>query len=285
MYLIDAGQRLGRTITAYRQEFFTPGRRNRNVVFEYVPRPEAEQKIYGRIKDVAVSLKATDYIKMPERIDNYIKLQMPKRVEALYQEMEKEYILTLNEEDITAASAAVVCGKLLQMANGAVYTNEKNVIAIHDLKLDALQEILDDNPGKPIMVFYNFQHDLDRLLERFKDENPRRLLSTEDKKDWDNHQIRLLLAHPASMGHGLNLQAGGNIIVWFGLTNSLELYQQANARLYRQGQKETVIINHLIVKDTEDENVIKRLQSKRLNQDELIEAVKAKIRKYKEETL
>ena len=285
MYLIDAGQRLGRTITAYRQEFFTPGRRNRNVVFEYVPRPEAEQKIYGRIKDVAVSLKATDYIKMPERIDIYIKLQMPKRVETLYQEMEKEYIITLNEEDITAASAAVVCGKLLQMANGAVYTNEKNVIAIHDLKLDALQEILDDNPGKPIMVFYNFQHDLDRLLERFKEENPRRLLSTEDKKDWDNHQIRLLLAHPASMGHGLNLQAGGNIIVWFGLTNSLELYQQANARLYRQGQKETVIINHLIVKDTEDENVIKRLQSKRLNQDELIEAVKAKIRKYKEETL
>ena len=285
MYLVDGGQRLGNTITKYRQEFFVPGRRNRTVVFEYLPRPGAEQEIYTRIKDVAVSLQAADHLKMPERVDNYIRLTMPKRVEKIYTEMEREYILTLDEESITAASAAVVSNKLLQMANGAVYSNNRNVVEIHNLKLDALQEILDDNPGKPIMVFYNYQHDLERLRQRFKDENPRTLDTPQDKKDWDEGNIRLLLAHPASMGHGLNLQAGGSIIVWFGLTYSLELYQQANARLYRQGQKETVVVNHLIVNATEDENAVRRLQSKKISQSELIEAVKAKIRKYKEESV
>ena len=283
MFLVDGGERLGKTITAYRQTYFNPGRRNKVVIFDYVPKPGAEKEIYSRIQDVTMSMKAENHLKMPERVDNYIKLTMDRRAAELYKEMEREYILTLDEENITAASAAVVCNKLLQMANGAVYANDKSVVKIHDLKLEALQEILDNNPGKPIMVFYNYQHDLERLKERFKEENPRTLDTPEDKKEWDSGNIRLLLAHPASMGHGLNLQAGGNIIVWFGLTYSLELYQQANARLYRQGQKEAVIVNHLIVKGTEDENAMQRLKSKEVNQEELIEAVKAKIRKYKEE--
>lgn len=283
MYLVDRGKRLGATITEYRNNYFNPGKKNRVIVFDYVPKPGAEEAIYERISDVTMSLKAKDSIKMPERVDNFIKLKMDSRTKALYEEMEREYILTLEEENITAGSAAVVCGKLLQMANGAVYGEEGNVVHIHDLKIEALREVLSDYPGKPVMVFYNYKHDLARLKEAFKDEEPRELKTEEDKKDWDQGKIRMLLAHPASMGHGLNLQAGGNVIVWFGLTYSLELYQQANARLYRQGQKETVIVNHLVTEGTEDENAIRRIKSKQLNQDELIEAVKAKIRKYKGE--
>ena len=282
MFLVDKGQRLGQTITSYRTKYFNPGRRNRVIVYDYVPKKGSEEEIYQKISDVTMSLKASDVsLPMPERVDNFIELEMDKKSRKLYDELEREYILTLDEDNITAGSAAVVVNKLLQMANGAVYSNDKNVIQIHDLKIEALREIMDDYPGKPIMVFYNFKHDLAKLKEAFKDEDPKTLDKEEDMKAWNAGEVRLLLAHPASMGHGLNLQSGGSIIVWYGLTWSLELYQQANARLYRQGQKDTVIINHLVVKNTEDENVIRAIKNKAVNQDELIKAVKAKIRKIK----
>lgn len=281
VYLLDQGERLGKTITAYRSKYFMPDKRSANVIFSYKPRPGAEQEIYDAISDIAVSLKAKDHLELPERIDNHIKLKMTKSVEAIYKKMEEEYLIEIDENEITATSAGVVVNKLLQMANGAVYDEERRVIHIHDLKLEALQEIIEANENKPIMVLYNYQHDLGRLKKKFEKLNPRELKTPEDKKEWDKGRIQLLLAHPASMGHGLNLQAGGNIIVWFGLTWSLENYQQANARLYRQGQKESVIINHLIVEGTEDENAIARLMGKQITQDELIEAVKAKIKKAK----
>lgn len=281
MYLVDKGQRLEQSITRYRNSYFRADKMNRGIVYSYKILPGAEDIIYKKISDVSMSLKALDHLKMPERVDNFIKVKMDKQTHRLYKELEDEYILTLDENTITAASAGVVANKLLQMANGAVYDNDKNIITIHDLKLDALEEILEDNPGRSIMVFYNYQHDLERLKERFKKENPRELITSKDKKDWDNGSIRLLLAHPASMGHGLNLQAGGNIIVWFGLTWSLELYQQANARLYRQGQQEAVIINHIICCNTEDEIAMRRLKDKESSQEELIKAIKAKIKNLK----
>lgn len=281
IYLLDQGERLGKNITAYRNRYFEPDKRSQTVIFSYKPRPGAEREIYKQISDVAVSLKAEDHIKMPERVDNFIKLKMPRHVYEIYKEMEKNYLVSIDEEMITAASAGVVANKLLQMANGAVYDENRKVVHIHDLKLEALEEIIDDNDGKPIMVLYNYQHDYNRLVARFEKMKPRELETKKDLDDWNNGKIPLLLAHPASMGHGLNLQAGGNIIVWFGLTYSLENYLQANARLYRQGQKETVIINHLITENTEDENAIMRLTQKRMNQDELVRAIKAKIRKAK----
>lgn len=281
IYLLDQGERLGTSITKYRNAYFNPDKRNQVVVFSYKPKPGAEKEIYKKISDIAVSLKAEDHIKMPKRIDNFIKLKMPKNIRAIYEEMERNYLVSIDEEMITATSAGVVANKLLQMANGAAYDENRKVIHIHDLKLEALEEIIEENDKKPIMVLYNYQHDRERLLRKFEKLKPRELETKKDLDDWNNGNIPLLLAHPASMGHGLNLQAGGNIIVWFGLTYSLENYLQANARLYRQGQKETVIINHLITEDTEDENAILRLTQKRMNQDELIEAVKAKIRKAK----
>lgn len=284
IYLLDQGQRLGRTITSYRETYFEPDKRNRTVIFSYKPKPFGEETIYARIKDISMSMKAVDHIKMPERVDNVIRLVMPPAIKKLYDQMERDYLITLDEETIVARSAGVVTQKLLQMANGAVYNENHEYIRIHDLKLQALEEIVEENEGKPIMVLYNFNHDRDRLLEYFADRNPVILTTDEDKKKWDRREIGMLLAHPASMGHGLNLQAGGNIIVWFGLTYNLEQYLQANARLYRQGQKETVIIHHLVVETTEDENAMRRLAMKKATQDELIKAVKAKIKRAKEQT-
>lgn len=278
VYLLDMGERIGKTITAYRNTFFNPGQRNRNIVFSYVPKAGAEEEIYNRIQDVAVSLTAANHLKMPSRMDNIIKLKMPTNIKALYNELEKECILELEQQEvITAGSRAVVTNKLLQMANGAVYGEDRKVIHIHDIKLDALQEIIETNEGKPIMVFYNYQHDYDRLMERFEYLHPGTLKTRDDIEKWNRGEVGLLLAHPASMGHGLNLQAGGNIIVWFGLTWSLELYLQANARLYRQGQTQAVVINHLVIEGTVDIDVMQALTTKRVSQDELIEAVKARI--------
>lgn len=281
LYLVDKGERLESSITKYRNTYFNPSKMNRGIVYSYALKPGAEEIINSKISDVCMSLQAQDHLIMPERVDNFIKIDMPKHIKSIYDELEKEYILTLDEDTITAASAGAVANKLLQMANGAVYDNDRKIVEIHDLKLQALEEIVEANEGKSIMVFYNYQHDLIRLKERFNFLNPRTLDDVNDKEDWDRGRIRLLLAHPASMGHGLNLQAGGNIIVWFGLTWSLELYQQANARLYRQGQKHTVIINHIVIKGTEDENVVNRLQSKHATQAELIDSIKAKIRSCK----
>lgn len=279
IYLLDAGQRLGKTIGEYREKYFTPGMRNGYTVFSWNLRPGADRIIQEKISDICVSMKAEDYLRMPERIDNMVPVALsPEELEA-YRQVEREKLLELNDEIVLGApSAAAVAGKLLQMANGAVYRDDGNVVRIHERKLDALEEILDCNQG-PVLVFYNFRHDLEALQERFRDLEPRTLDDGRDIEEWNDGKIRLLLAHPASIGHGLNIQAGGHIIVWYGLTWSLELYQQANARLYRQGQKHAVIIHHLIAKGTIDEAVMKALAGKDNVQTALMDAINERRRR------
>lgn len=295
VYLLDGGERLGKTLTAYRSRYFMPGRRNGNVIYDWIPREGAKEEIFAKLADIMISLTAKDYLKMPERIDNIIKLKMPEAARARYEQMEEDCILELEQGEIVAGNKAAVTNKLLQMANGAVYYEdiatdkdgvvtgiERKVERIHDVKLDALEEIVEDNAGQPIAVFYNFQHDFDRLMERFKKYNPTVIRSRADIERWNRGEARLLFAHPASVGHGLNLQAGGSIAVWFGVPNNLEWYQQANARLHRQGQRSsTVVISHLLMEGTQDIAVMRSLKGKSLSQDELIAAVKARIESRK----
>ena len=243
---------------------------------------DAEDAIYEKLSDICVSMKAKDYLELPERLDNVISVELPKKAKEQYDRLEKELILSIEEADILAGSAAVLANKLLQMANGAVYNEDGEVKPIHDEKLKALDELIETASGKPVLVFYGYKHDKDRLLKHLKKLNPRILQTDQDIKDWNHGKVQVLLAHPASAGHGLNLQTGGNIIIWFGLTWSLELYQQANARLWRQGQKQTVVIHHIIAKDTIDERVMKALEDKDVSQAALIEAVKARMNRYKE---
>lgn len=281
VYLLDGGQRLGKTITGYRERYFIPGDRNQFVVFNYNLREGAEEAIHNKISDICVSMKADDYLDMPERIDNIVKIDLPKKALREYEELEKELIIQLDDEDISASNSAVLTGKLLQMCNGAIYADEtKEVINIHDEKLNALMDIIEAANGKTVLIFYSFKHDLIRIKEFLKKNKIKgqELGGSEDIKKWNDGEIPVLLLHPASAGHGLNLQYGGNIIVWFGLTWSLELYQQACARLYRQGQKESVVIHHIIARSTVDEDVMKALQGKELNQNLLLEAVKARIK-------
>lgn len=281
VYLLDGGQRLGKTITGYRERYFVPGDRNQFVVFNYNLREGAEEAIHNKISDICVSMKADDYLDMPERIDNIVRIDLPKKALREYEELEKELIIQLDDEDISASNSAVLTGKLLQMCNGAIYADEtKEVINIHDEKLNALMDIIEAANGKTVLIFYSFKHDLIRIKEFLKKNKIKgqELGGSEDIKKWNDGEIPVLLLHPASAGHGLNLQYGGNIIVWFGLTWSLELYQQACARLYRQGQKESVVIHHIIARSTVDEDVMKALQGKELNQNLLLEAVKARIK-------
>lgn len=278
IYLLDQGQRLGKNITAFRNEYCFVKYRISGMANKYSIREGAKEIIYDKLKDIMISLKTIDHLKMPERIDNFIKVELPTKVLDKYNELEREYVLELGEEEITAKSAAVVTNKLLQLANGRIYDENKNVIELHNEKLEMLIEIIEENENQPILVFYNFKHDLDTLQKGLEKYKPRLLKEDKDFFDWNNKEIRVLLAHPASMGHGLNLQSGGNIIVWYGLNWSLELYQQANARLYRQGQKNTVVINHLISKDTVDELVIDKLKAKEANQDDLLNAMKVRIK-------
>ncbi|MBC8580167.1 SNF2-related protein [Zhenhengia yiwuensis] len=273
LYLLDRGERLGKTLTSYREKYFLPDKRNQHIVYTYKLKPFADEDIHKQIGDICISLSADDYLELPERIDNIIKVKLPEKVMKQYKEFEKEQLLELQGTDITAATAGVVVGKLLQMANGQIYDDEGEVHKIHEAKLEALSELVDT--GQPLLVFYNFKHDYECLMSAFK--NPRTLKTSQDIKDWNEGKIQLLLAHPASVGHGLNLQAGGNIIIWYGLTWSLELYQQANARLYRQGQKNNVIIHHLVAEGTVDEHVMEVLQTKDKGQQGLLQAVKAMI--------
>lgn len=277
LYLLDKGEALGRTITVYRQNYFKPGQTNGFVVYNYILQKGAEEQIYEAIAPKVMSLKAADYLRLPRRIDNVVEINLPPRALKLYRQMEKDYILSLDEEDITAASAASLSNKLLQMANGAVYDNDRGVIQLHRAKIEKLQEIQEDNPGQPLLVFYSYQHDLANLQEAFP--KARMLKGAKDMDDWNNGLIEMLLAHPASTAYGLNLQSGGHLIVWYGLTWSLELYQQANARLYRQGQEKPVIIHNLVAKGTMDEKVMRALKNKAAGQDALLEAVKAEVRK------
>lgn len=273
IYLLDQGERLGKTITQYRDRFFRPGKRNGHIVYEWIVKDPDE--IYRRIEDIVISMKAADWLEMPEKIDRIVKVKLPDEARQKYKQLERDLILRFTEGgDIVAANGAVLVNKLLQLAQGAAYDENDEVKFIHDAKLDALEDILEASAGKPVLAFYIYQHDKARILERFK--QARVLESNDDIRDWNAGKIPLLLAHPASAGHGLNLQAGGNIIVWFGLPHSLELYEQANGRLYRQGQKEKVIIHHLVAEKTFDEAVMKALQRKAMTQNDLMEAVRAR---------
>lgn len=279
IYLLDRGERLGKTLGGYRERYFIPDKRNHDVIFSYKPKPEAEEAIYSKISDICVSMRAQDYLKMPERMDNFVQVEMSDKEMALYKQLERDALLPFADGDIDAVNAAALANKLLQMAGGAVYDENGQVREIHRRKLEALADLWESANGKPILVFYSYKHDRDRLYKFFKQARPRELNTSQDISDWNNGKIPVAIAHPASAGHGLNLQAGGNIIIWFGLTWSLELYQQANGRLYRQGQNETVIIHHIVTAGTIDEQVIAALSRKESGQASLINAVKATIKK------
>lgn len=285
IYLLDGGARLGRTLTEYRNNYFTPTSRSRTQVFRYGPLPGAEEQIQEQLRDICISLSAEDYLALPERIDNIIHVRLSQKAEAGYRKFEQEMLLEVDEDTIDAGSAAVLTNKLLQYCNGAIYGDEKQVVEVHDSKLKAFQEIVEASQGKHILVFYNFQHDRSRLLKVLKKSGLRvvELGGPDTISAWNQGETDILLAHPASAAYGLNLQAGGNIIVWFGLNWSLELYQQANARLYRQGQKENVIIHHLVTTGCMDEKVMEALQDKGQTQEGLLSALKARIREIKGE--
>lgn len=279
MYLLDRGERLGRTLTAYRDKYFRPGQQNGYVVYSYDPRPGAAKEIYRKIADVCVSMKSEDYLTLPPLVQNVVRVQLPDAAVKRYREMERELVLSIGDADITAVSAAALSNKLLQMANGAVYDTKGDVVRIHEAKLDALDEIISCNEGKSVMVIYSYRHDLETLRQRYP--KARELKTADDIRTWNAGQIPLLLVHPQSAGHGLNLQHGGHIVVWYGLTWSLEAYQQTNKRLHRPGQTEPVILHHLVARGTIDEDVMRALEGKAAGQEDMLEAVKARIDKYR----
>jgi SNF2 family DNA or RNA helicase len=279
MYLIDEGQRLGKTVTAYRDRFFRPGKRNGDIVYTYelkAPQNETEQQISDLISDITISMTAEDYLKMPDKIMLYDYVDLAPKVLAMYRDFEKEQILELinSDEPISAASAAALSNKLQQFANGAIYDAERNVKDLHDEKLDKLEELVEAANGEPVLVAYSYKHDLERIMQKLKDYKPVKLEKPEHIAGWNAGKIPVLVTHPASAGHGLNLQKGGHNIVWFGNTWSLELYQQFNARLYRQGQGKPVTIHHIVTRGTIDEKIIKSLEGKRETQDGLMESIK-----------
>ena len=282
IYLLDRGQRLGKYITRFREEYFKPNQRNGAIVYNYKIKEDGEEKIYKKIEDICVSMKAEDYLNLPGRVNNFIKIQFPASLQKQYDDFEREQVLQLfsEGEEISALNAATLSNKLLQFANGAIYDNDKNSHEVHSLKIDAVEEIIEETGGKPVLIAWTYRQDMERLKHELKKYKPRELKTPEDIRDWNAGKIQVLLMHPASGGHGLNLQFGGNIIIWFGQTWSLELYQQFNARLDRQGQKETVIIHHLISHKTIDVDVRKAIENKALKQEGLMQAIKAKINKY-----
>ena len=272
--VLDMGQRLGRYITHYRNNFFVPDKRNQQMIFSYKPKPGAEDAIYKLISDITISMKSADFLKMPECIINEVPVALSEKEWSVYQALKEDMVVDLKTEEIDAVNAAALSGKFLQMANGAVYNEEKEVIRIHDRKLDALEDLIEGANGKPVLVAYWYNHDLQRIKQRF---SVREIKTSQDIKDWNNGEIPVAVIHPASAGHGLNIQFGGSTIIWFGLTWSLELYQQTNARLWRQGQNDTVVIHHIIAKDTIDEDVMVALRKKEKIQSALIDSVKARI--------
>lgn len=273
VYLADGGERLEKTITKYRMKYFYPEKSNGHVVYQYGLKDGAEDVIHEQISDITISMKAKDVLTLPKRVDNIIKVEMAAKERKHYTQMKKDYLLDLDGEEIEASNAAVLSGKLLQMANGAVYSDEQNIVDIHEQKIEALERIVADAQGEPILVFYQYKHDLAKIKKAF----PEAVELDDNLKAWNNKKIPILLVHPQSAGHGLNLQKGGHIIVWYGLNWSLEYYQQANARLDRQGQEQSVIVHHIVTKDTIDELVIDSLKNKEVNQEKLIAAVKAEM--------
>lgn len=279
--LLDMGERLGRFIGQYRTSYFRPDKQNGQVVFSYKPLPGAEKQIYNKISDITISMKSTDHLQMPELVNSRHTVYLSEKEDSRYADLKKDLVLQLPDGDITAANAASLSGKLSQMANGAIYTDAGDTVDIHERKLDALEDIIEAANGKPVLVAYWFRHDLERITERLhKMKIPCSRLDTDGSiRKWNAGEIPVALIHPASAGHGLNLQSGGNTLVWFGLTWSLELYQQTVARLWRQGQQsETVVVQHIITKGTIDERIMKALSEKDTTQAALIDAVKADLK-------
>lgn len=282
LYLLDMGERLEKTITAYRSKYFRPGRTNGQVVFDYQLNTGSDNAIYQKISDICISMKAKDYLSLPDLIEIPIGINFPENQMKQYEQFEKEQVLNLKDEegDISAVNAAALSNKLMQFANGAIYDADKNVHEIHDAKLDALEEIVEAANGQPVLVFYAFRHDAMRIMKRLKAYHPKEIDGSEDIQAWNEGKIGVMLAHPASAGHGLNLQRGGHIMVWFSQPWSLELYMQASARLHRQGQEQPVRSYKLVAKGTIDEDVSKALEGKMDKQEALMAAVKARIKKY-----
>jgi len=274
--VLDLGKRLGRFITHYRNTYFQPDKRNGMVIYSYKPLPGAEDSIYEQISDMTISMKAVDHLNMPECVFNEVSVSLSKEERSKYDTLRDDLILSIGESEIDAANAASLSNKLSQMANGAVYGSDQSVIKIHDHKLDALEDLIESANGKPVLVAYWFKHDLERIKARFK---VREIKTSKDITDWNDGKIPVAVIHPASAGHGLNLQAGGSTLIWFGLTWSLELYQQTNARLWRQGQKSaTVVIHHIVTEDTIDELILKALHKKEKSQNALIDAVRVTLK-------
>ena len=274
--VLDLGKRLGRFITHYRNTYFQPDKRNGMVIYSYKPLPGAEDAIYEQISDMTISMKAVDHLNMPECVFNEVSVSLSKEERSKYDTLRDDLILSIGESEIDAANAASLSNKLSQMANGAVYGSDQSVIKIHDHKLDALEDLIESANGKPVLVAYWFKHDLERIKARFK---VREIKTSKDITDWNDGKIPVAVIHPASAGHGLNLQAGGSTLIWFGLTWSLELYQQTNARLWRQGQKSaTVVIHHIVTEDTIDELILKALHKKEKSQNALIDAVRVTLK-------
>lgn len=286
VYLLDRGERLGKFIGKYRDEYFKEGKRNGAIIYDYNIRPDGEARIFEKIKDICMSMKAKDYLTLPGRIENVIEVKFDEELQKRYDDFERDQVLELyaaltEDQEISAVNAAALSNKLLQFANGAVYDSNKNYHEVHDLKIEAIKDIIEDANGKPVLIAYSYRHDLERLMKALAKHKPVKLTTEQDIKDWNAGKIQIMIMHPASGGHGLNLQAGGNILVWFGQTWSLELYQQFNARLDRQGQTEVVIIHKLVATKTMDVKVVNALKGKDKTQDGLMEAVKALIKKYK----
>ena len=279
--VIDGGERLGRFIGEFRSRYFEEGRRNGNIVYEYIPMDYAECQIQDKISDITISMKALDYLDMPELISTKKQVRMSEKEKEKYSQFKKEYVLSeLDGLEVTAANAASLTNKLVQLSNGAVYSDDHTVVALHEQKLDALEDILESANGEPVLVAYWFKHDLARIMGRLEKLKVKsRVMKTEeDIHEWNKGNVPVGLLHPAGAGHGLNLQKGGHHLVWFGLTWSLELYQQTNARLWRQGQEaETVVIQHIVTEGTIDEEILKALENKDAQQERLIAAVKAQV--------
>lgn len=281
IYLLDGGERLGRTYSGYRSRYFHPQKYvNGGIPTDYQINEDAEEKIYEKISDICISMKALEYLKMPECIFNKVPIELDEKEMKLYRQLERDLLLPLDDSEVDAVNAAVLSNKLLQMAGGAVYDEFGDVKNIHDKKLDALEDLIEAANGKPVLVYYGFKHERDRIKNRF---DVGEINTSEDIAKWNRGEMQIALCHPASTGHGLNLQDGGCTIIWFSMTWSLELYQQANARLWRQGQKQTVVIHHIIAKNTIDERVMIALENKDTSQAALIEAVRAQIQKQREE--
>lgn len=285
IYLLDRGERLGGTFSGFRNRYFTPGERSRDIIYTYDPKDGAEDAIMSAIGDIAVSMKAADYLQLPPVVEDTIPVVLDAKARKAYDTMERTMVLELLQSgaQITAASAAALSNKLQQLANGAVYNEEHKPHAVHDCKIEAFMELIEQLGGKSALVFYNFQHDLARIVETLRQTNlrVRVLRGAEDELAWNHGEVDILLAHPASAAYGLNLQDGGNHVVWYGLNWSLELYQQANKRLHRQGQTQTVIVHHLVCTDTRDEDILHAISMKERAQEFVLESLKARIDKYR----